>query len=75
MNETGKYLVVIGLLITAIGLIWWLAGSKFTWFGNLPGDIKVEKPGFTFYAPLASMLLVSIVLSLLLWVAGRFMGK
>ncbi len=55
-----------------LGLILWLAGDKFSWFGNLPGDIRVERKNFRFYAPIVSMLLLSMLLSFLLWVFRRF---
>ncbi|AKQ45899.1 hypothetical protein TH63_09995 [Rufibacter radiotolerans] len=74
MQPLGKYLVIIGAAIVVIGLVVWLAGPRLDWFGRLPGDIRVEKPGFRFYAPLTSMLLVSLLLSLVLWVIRRFFG-
>lgn len=74
MQPLGKYLVIIGAAIVVIGLVIWLAGPRLDWFGRLPGDIRVERPGFRFYAPLTSMLLVSLLLSLVLWVIRRFFG-
>ncbi len=68
----GKYIVIIGVVIIVIGLLVWLAGDKFSWFGNLPGDIRIERKNMRFYAPVTSMLLLSILLSLLLWVFRRF---
>ncbi|WP_345110980.1 DUF2905 domain-containing protein [Hymenobacter algoricola] len=70
--QFGKILVVAGLLIVALGAFVWLGGgSLLGWFGRLPGDLRIERPGFRLYAPLASMLLVSVVLSLVLWVVRR----
>ncbi|MCB2407969.1 DUF2905 domain-containing protein [Hymenobacter lucidus] len=70
--QLGKFLVAAGLLLVALGAFLWLGGgSLLGWFGRLPGDIRIERPGFRLYAPLASMLLVSIVLSLLLWLWRR----
>lgn len=64
----GKTLTLLGLTLTAVGLLLWLGGSTWLgWFGRLPGDIRIERPGFRFYAPWVSMLLVSLVLSGLLW--------
>ena len=58
-------LVALGLLLVAVGLLWpWL--SRLPW-GRLPGDISVEREGFSFHFPLMTSLLVSIVGSLLLW--------
>lgn len=60
-----RLLITIGLLLVAAGLLWpWLA--KLPW-GRLPGDISVERPGFGFYFPLTTSIVVSIVVSLLLW--------
>lgn len=72
MQPLGKYLVIIGLILVALGLLFWGAGNRLNWFGHLPGDIRVERPNFKFYAPLTSMLLVSLFLSLLLWLIRRF---
>lgn len=68
----GKLLLIAGLILALLGLLIWGLGSKLTWFGNLPGDIRIEKEKFSFYFPLTSMLLLSLVLSGILWVAGRF---
>ena len=57
--------IVIGLLIVAIGVLWpWLSNLP---IGRLPGDIVVDRPGFKFFFPLTTMIIVSIVVSLLLW--------
>ncbi len=63
LSELGKLLVVIGIALVILGLA--LAG-KLPFLGRLPGDIRIERDGFVFYFPLASMLLVSLVISLLL---------
>jgi hypothetical protein len=64
-----KPLIVIGLLIVAVGLLWpWL--GRVPW-GHLPGDIVVRRQGFVFYFPIVTMVLVSAVVSLLLWFFGR----
>lgn len=64
-----RTLIVIGLLIAAMGLLWpWLSRLG---FGRLPGDIVIQRGNFTFYAPLATGLVVSIVLSVALWLFRR----
>src|SRR5690606_9639174 len=64
-----KAFIVIGLVIVAIGLAWpWI--SKLP-IGRLPGDIVVDRPGFKFFFPITTMIIVSIVLSLLLWLFRR----
>ena len=66
----GLLIAGLGVILVVIGvLVWW---GAFGWFGRLPGDIRVERPGFRFYFPLVSMLLISIVLSLLLAIARRW---
>lgn len=72
MPPLAKGLIVIGGFLVLVGLIVWLAGNKLNWFGHLPGDVRVERENFRFYAPFASMILLSIFLSLLLWVIRRF---
>nr|WP_194299971.1 DUF2905 domain-containing protein [Acetobacter musti] len=62
-------MIVAGLLILAAGLLWpWLMRLH---FGRLPGDIVIQRPGFTFYMPLMTGLLLSVVLSLILWLLRR----
>lgn len=72
MQPIGKIIMLVGLGIALLGLLIWLSGNKLNWFGHLPGDIRVERPNFSFYAPLMSMLLVSILLSAVLWLIRRF---
>ena len=64
-----KTLIIIGVLILIIGLLWPWVG-KFP-LGRLPGDIIISRPNVKIYIPLASMLLVSIVVSLVLWFLRR----
>ena len=72
MQQIGKYLILIGIAIIIIGAVIYLAGNKFHWFGNLPGDIKIKRDNFSFYAPITSMLLVSAFLSFLFWLISKF---
>jgi len=71
MHQMGKYLIIIGIILVVVGLILFFLGNKLSWFGNLPGDIKIKRDNFVLYAPIASMILLSIVLSLLLWLFSR----
>jgi len=73
MQPIGKLIFFAGLGIALVGIIIWLLGNRLHWFGNLPGDIRVERPNFKFYAPIVSMLLVSILLSLIMWLIRRFL--
>ncbi len=70
MPGLGRTLIVIGLIIAAIGVLVSLAG-KIPWLGRLPGDIYVKRENFTFYFPLATSILISLVLSLILWLLRK----
>jgi hypothetical protein len=60
-----RLLIIIGLLFIAAGLLWpWL--SKLP-FGRLPGDISIERENFSFYFPLTTSILLSLLLTLLFW--------
>ena len=66
MPEFGKILVLIGLLLAAAGVLLW-AGVGRGWVGHLPGDIHYTRGNATFYFPIVTCLLVSAVLTLLMW--------
>ena len=72
MISLGKIIVGIGIFLVVVGLVVWFAGDRLTWFGQLPGDIKIERPGFRLYAPITSMILLSIVLSIIISILSRF---
>jgi hypothetical protein len=64
-----RLLITLGLLIALVGLLWpWITRLG---LGRLPGDLRIDKPGFTFYAPFTTMLVVSVVVSLLIWLFRR----
>jgi len=64
-----RTLVILGALIILLGVAWpWL--SKLP-IGRLPGDIVVDRPGFKFFLPITTMIIVSVVLSVLLWLFRR----
>jgi membrane protein implicated in regulation of membrane protease activity len=67
--SVGRWLVVAGVALVLIGLL--AQTGALGWFGRLPGDIRIERPNSSFYFPIVSMLVVSVVLSLLLHVARR----
>lgn len=70
MTGMGKGLILMGLLLVAAGVLVLLAG-KLPFLGRLPGDILIRRPGFTFYFPLGTSLLLSLLLSLILWLFRR----
>jgi len=70
IHSLGKILIIIGIITVAIGGLL-LLSSKIPWIGKLPGDIIIERKHFTFYFPLATSILFSIILTLILWLIGR----
>ncbi len=72
LGALGKGLVVIGVVIAAVGVLF-IVADRFPGLrlGRLPGDISVERDHFRFYFPLGTSILVSIVLSLVLWLLSR----
>jgi len=70
VNDVGKILVAFGLLIALVGVVVVLVG-RVPWIGRLPGDIHIQHGNWTFYFPLATSLLLSVVLTLLFYVMGR----
>jgi hypothetical protein len=67
----GSLLIGLGALLILIGLLVW--SGALGWFGRLPGDIRIERDAVRVYVPLVSMLVVSVVLSLVMYVIKRFM--
>ena len=64
-----RLLLIVGGVLIAAGLLWpWLSRLP---FGRLPGDLMIDRPGFKFFAPFTTMLVISIVISLLLWLFRR----
>ena len=65
----GRWLIVLGVILVFAGLVW----PRLTklGLGHLPGDIRIERKGFVFYFPLTSGLIVSVVITLILWIFRR----
>lgn len=72
MAEIGKMLLVLGIVIAAAGLLFMLLGRTNLPLGRLPGDILYRGKHTTFYFPLVTCILLSVVLSLVLYLLGRF---
>jgi hypothetical protein len=70
IEQIGKGLILIGIIIAALGAILTVAG-KVPFIGRLPGDILIQRKNFTFYFPLATSILLSLIITLILWVLGR----
>lgn len=68
--SAGPLIVIAGIVVVVLGLLVWSGGLS--WFGRLPGDIRIERDRVHVYIPLVSMLLLSVVLSLILYLINRF---
>ena len=64
MPETGKFLVIIGIVVLLVGALLW-SGFGAGWLGRLPGDIRIERGNTAFYFPIVTCIIISIVLSLI----------
>jgi hypothetical protein len=71
MNEMAKMLILLGSVLIVLGLILLLL-QKTPFLGKLPGDILVKRENFTFYFPLATSIIISIIVSLILYLINRF---
>lgn len=69
-SSIAKPLIIIGLILVAIGVLFML-GGKIPWVGRLPGDIYIKRENFTFFFPLATSIIVSIIFSLILYLFLR----
>lgn len=66
----GKLLILAGLLLVAAGLFF-TYGGKIPFLGRLPGDIRIQRDNFSFYFPLATSILISLIVSFLFWLFRR----
>lgn len=70
MTGFGKTLVYIGILLVVVGVVFFL-GGKLPWLGRLPGDLMIERGGYTYYFPLTTCILISVIISLVLYFFRR----
>ena len=73
-QSTGKYLIIIGLLVVVLGIVVYFLSDKLHWLGRLPGDIRVERENFKFYFPVTTMILLSVLINLLIILVRKFLG-
>jgi hypothetical protein len=68
MEVLGRGLIILGVVFALVGYVLWLA-PQLPYLGKLPGDLRIEQPGFTLYLPITSCVVISVVLTLLaqLW--------
>ena len=71
VQPLGRLLLVAAAILAILGVLV-LLSAKLPWLGRLPGDITIRRDGFSFYVPLTSCLLVSLVISVILWLVGRW---
>lgn len=71
-QQTGKYLLIAGVIIVAAGILIYFFHDYFKWIGKLPGDFRIEKENFRFYFPLATMIILSLVITILINIFKRF---
>ena len=69
-SELGKVLIVAGALLVAVGLFLTF-GGKLSFIGKLPGDIRIERENFSLFFPLGTCILISLLLSLIIWIFKR----
>jgi H+/Cl- antiporter ClcA len=74
-SEAGKWIIFAGIGLVLIGVLVYFFYDKLHWLGRLPGDIRIEKENFTFYFPVTTMIIVSVLVSLLVYLAKKFFGN
>ena len=75
MTDFGRLLIIIGLVIAFVGVIIMIATRFFPWLGNLPGDIRLESDNSKIYIPLATMILISVLATILLNIVIRIFRR
>jgi len=71
-SETGKWIIGIGVIIILVGVIIYFFHDKLNWIGRLPGDIRIERENFKFYFPITTMILLSLLGTLIIWLIRKF---
>ena len=70
MHDLGKILILIGILLVVLGFVL-IVGNKLPFIGKLPGDIALERKNYSFYFPVTTCIIISIVLSFILWLFSK----
>ena len=71
-SNTGKYIIMAGVLVILAGVLVYFFHDKLNWIGRLPGDIRVEKENFKFYFPITTMMLFSLLVSGVIIIVKKF---
>jgi hypothetical protein len=71
MQEIGKFVFLIGIVSIIVGALVWRFPNLFQWIGKLPGDVSIRKGNLSFYFPIVTCILVSVVLTIVSWLFRR----
>ena len=71
-SETGKWIIIVGVLIVVTGIIIYFLHDKLNWIGRLPGDISIEKGNFRFYFPVVTMILLSVLVTIIVNIIRKY---
>jgi len=71
--ETGKYIILGGIVLIIVGLVIYFFHDKLHWIGHLPGDIRVERENFKFYFPITTMIVFSLLITIILQIIKRML--
>jgi hypothetical protein len=72
MEQIGKALIILGIILVIAGLIVFLAGNKLNWLGHLPGDINIVRENVRIYIPVTTMIMISAIVSLIVYLIRKF---
>jgi hypothetical protein len=70
-QSLGKYIIFIGIILVVAGLLLHFGGDRLKWLGHLPGDIRIGKENFRFYFPVTTMIIVSVLLTLIVYLIKK----
>lgn len=70
--QTGKWIIITGVLIAIIGVLIHFFHDKLNWLGKLPGDIRIERDNFRFYFPITTMIIISIIFTVVINIFKKF---
>jgi len=72
-SDTGKYIIITGVLIVLLGVLIYFFHDKLNWIGRLPGDIRIEKENFKFYFPITTMIIFSLAITIIIQLIKRIL--
>jgi hypothetical protein len=72
MENLGKILIIVGIVLVVAGVIVYFGGNKLHWLGHLPGDINIVRENVRIFIPITTMILISALLSLIMYLIRKF---